>query len=64
LKNEKVFRIEDPEKSHHSRAGGNRESVNLAKKLDSRFHGNGGKEHLPIFTRPSKFALCNLQFSL
>jgi len=31
--------IDDFAKSRHSRAGGNAESVNLAKRMDSRFHG-------------------------
>ncbi|MCX5910393.1 MAG: hypothetical protein NTV04_00550, partial [Deltaproteobacteria bacterium] len=36
-------------KGRHSRAGGNPESANLLKRLDSRFHGNDGKGYFQIF---------------
>jgi hypothetical protein len=36
-------------KSRHSRVGGNPESAKLLKRLDSRFHGNDGKEHIHTF---------------
>jgi hypothetical protein len=36
-------------KSRHSRAGGNPESANTLKKLDSHFHGNDGKADFRTF---------------
>jgi hypothetical protein len=63
-------KFDDFVKSRHSRAGGNPESVNLAKILDSRFHGNDEKEHFPTFDEIIKFdkgkeiSICNLIFAI
>jgi hypothetical protein len=44
-----VIKDDDPVKSRHPRAGGNPEPAKLLKRLDSRFHGNDGKEHFQTF---------------
>jgi hypothetical protein len=43
-------------KSRHSRAGGNPESANPLKRMDSRFHGNDGKTGLKIYSEFIGFA--------
>ena len=44
-----IFNPDEFVKSRHSRAGGNPESTNRLKRLDSRFHGNDGKLDLRTF---------------
>jgi hypothetical protein len=44
-------------KSRHSRRGGNPESANLLKRLDSRFHGNDRRSHFQTFWETISFGI-------